>query len=364
MPVKKTATPFYEKLSLVLVGLIALGYLIVLAKDLIDPLIFGFLFAILLLPICNFFEKKLRFPRSMASLVSILLLIAFIGSILYVVGSQISKLADDWPMLKKQVEQSIEDVRGWVENSFHINMNKQMDYVHNATNKLMSSGTSVVSTTIGAVSSLLLFYSFILIFTFLILLYRRLLLRFLLWVFGGDNSTTVHDIVENIQSILRKYILGLLLEMLIVACVACTAFWFIGIKYAVLLGLIVGLFNIVPYIGIFSALFLSAMITFATGNVNNVLYVVISVVVIHAVDSNVLLPTIVGSKVRLNALISFLGIVIGEMLWGLSGMFLAIPVIAILKIVFDRIETLKPWGYLFGGDYEYKKSAEKAMATE
>lgn len=364
MPVKKIAAPFYERLSLVLVGLIALGYLVVLAKDLVDPLIFGFLFAILLLPVCSFFETKLRLPRSLASLLSILMLIAFIGGILYLVGSQISYLADDWPMLKKQVGQSIEDMRQWVESSFHINMAKQMDYVHNATSKLMSSSTNVIGTTFGAVSSLMLFYSFILIFTFLVLFYRRLLLRFLLWVFGGDNSSTVMDIVENIQKILRQYILGLLLEMVIVAAVACTAFWFIGIKYAVLLGLIVGLFNIVPYVGIFTALFLSSAITFATGNVNNVLYVVISVIIIHAVDSNVLLPTVVGSKVRLNALISFLGIVTGEMLWGLSGMFLAIPTIAILKIVFDRIESLKPWGFLFGGEYEYKKSAEKAMKTE
>jgi predicted PurR-regulated permease PerM len=364
MPVKKITAPFYEKLSLVLVGLIALGYLIVVAKDLIDPLIFGFLFAILLLPICNFFEKKLRFHRSIASLLSIITLIAFIGGILYLVGTQISKLADDWPMLKKQVGQSIDAIRGWVENSFHINMDKQMDYVHDATTKLMSSSSAVIGTTLGAVSSLMLFYSFILIFTFLILLYRRLLLRFLVWVFSEENSAIVYDIVENIQSILRKYILGLLLEMVIVATIACTAFLLIGVKYAMLLGLIVGLFNIVPYVGIFSALFLSSLITFATGNVRDVLYVVISVILLHAVDSNILLPTIVGSKVRLNALISFLGIVIGEMIWGLSGMFLAIPVIAILKIIFDRIESLKPWGFLFGGEYEYKKSAEKAMKTE
>lgn len=135
--IKKVIAPFYERLSLVLVGLIALGYLIILGKDLIDPLIFGFLFAILLLPVCGFFEKKLRFHRSIASLISIILLIVFVGSILYLVGSQISKLADDWPMLKKQVGQSIEEIREWVSSSFHINMEKQMDYVHDATNKLL-----------------------------------------------------------------------------------------------------------------------------------------------------------------------------------------------------------------------------------
>jgi putative permease len=158
--------------------------------------------------------------------------------------------------------------------------------------------------------------------------------------------------------------LGLLLEMVIVATVACAAFWMIGIKYAVLLGIIVGLFNIIPYLGIFSALFLSVLVTFATGPVTNAVEVGVSVIAIHLVDANVLLPAVVGSKVRLNALITFLGIILGEMMWGLSGMFLSIPMMAIFKIIFDRIESTKPWGYLLGGDYEFKKSAEKKMKTE
>lgn len=364
MPVKNTVAPFYEKLSLLIIGLIAFGYLVVIGKEVLDPLIFGFLFAVLLLPVANFLEKKVRLPRSASSFLSILLLVAFVAALLYLVGSQISNLADDWPMLKKQVSESIDNLRQYIENAFHINMDKQMDYVHNATNKIMSSGTGVIGTTFGALSSLLLFYSFITIFTFLILFYRRLLLRFLVSVFNEDNSGVVYDIVENIQSILRQYILGLLLEMFIVSCVACTAFWLIGIKYAVLLGLIVGLFNIIPYVGIFTALALSALITFATGNINATITVSLSVLGIHVIDSNVLLPVVVGSKVRLNALITFLGIVTGEMIWGLSGMFLSIPVIAIFKIIFDRIEGLKPWGFLFGGENEYKKTSEKKMKTE
>jgi predicted PurR-regulated permease PerM len=172
------------------------------------------------------------------------------------------------------------------------------------------------------------------------------------------------DIVENVQSIMRQYILGLLLEMFIVASVAITVFLLIGIKYAALLGIIVGLFNIIPYIGIFTALLLSTIITFATGNIGKTVTVAVSVIVIHAVDANFLLPTIVGSKVRLNALISFIGIILGEMIWGLSGMFLSIPVIAIFKIIFDRIESLKPWGYLLGGDYESNKKAAEKLKVE
>ena len=68
----------------------------------------------------------------------------------------------------------------------------------------------------------------------------------------------------------------------------------------------------------------------------------------HLIDSNILLPVIVGSKVRINAFITLIGVVVGEMIWGISGMFLSIPVIAITKIIFDRIESLKAWGMLMG----------------
>lgn len=361
MRVKNTEIPFYEKFSLVLVGLISLGYLVILSKDILDPLVFGFLFSILLLPIARFVENRLRMPRGIAAVCAILLLIAFIGGILYVVGAQVSSLAGDLPTLKSQVSQSLDDLSQWIQQGLHINAHKQMVYLHSTTKKIMDSGGTVVGQTFGAVSSLMLFYVFIVVFTFLILFYRSVLYRFILWAFADEYSPVVNDVAENIQSILRQYILGLLLEMLVVACLACGAFWVIGIKYAVLLGLIVAIFNLIPYIGIFTALLLSCLITFATGNISQVFYVAVSVIGIHIVDSNLLLPTIVGSKVKLNALISFLGIVSGEMIWGLSGMFLSIPMMAIFKIIFDRVESLKPWGYLMGSGQEEKKTVVKRM---
>jgi len=362
--VKKVPAPFYERLSLVLIGLLSLGYIINAGKEILDPMMFGFLFAILLLPVSNFFERRLRLPRSMASFISIVLLALFIAGIVYLVGTQVAVLSEDYPKLKQQILETGTDIRHWIRAKFHVSSTKQIAYVNNTANKIAADGTSVVGTTFGAISSLLLFYAFIIIFTFFILFYRRLLFRFLMWVFGEKNSGVVFDIVENVQSIIRKYIVGLLLEMLIVSVAACAIFYFLGVKYFALLGIITGLFNIIPYIGIFTALLLSSLITFATGDVSNTIIVAVSVLGIHIVDSNFLLPMVVGSKVRLNALITFLGIVVGEMLWGLSGMFLSIPTVAILKIVFDRVESLKPWGFLFGGEYEYKKSAEKAMKTE
>ncbi|WP_295773121.1 AI-2E family transporter [uncultured Mucilaginibacter sp.] len=361
---KSISLPFYVKFALVLIGLMALGFLIILGKELLDPLLFGFLFAILLLPLSNFFEQKCKMPRSMAAFAAILLMVLFITGVMYLVGTQITNLAHDWPLLKEQISKSAVDVQLWIQRTFHINAEKQMVYVNDTADKIVASGTSVLGTTFGAVSSLLLFYIFIILFTFLILLYRRLLFRFILFVFDEEATPVVHTIVENVQRILRQYIVGLLLEMVIVAILTCVAFWIIGVKYAILLGIITALFNIIPYVGIFSALLLSTLITFATGAITKAIIVAIVVVAIHAIDANVVLPMVVGSKVRLNALITFIGIVLGEMLWGLSGMFLSIPVIAIFKIIFDHVGPLRPWGYLLGGDYEYERKAKEEMKTE
>jgi len=189
-----------------------------------------------------------------------------------------------------------------------------------------------------------------------------LIMKFLVSVFLEENNKLVYDIIEQVQYIIRKYIIGLLIEMAIVAAAVSIVFWALGIKYAFLLGLITGILNIIPYIGIFVALLLSTLITFATATaVTKVILVVVTLVIIHLIDSNVLLPIVVGSKVRINALITVLGVIVGEMLWGISGMFLSIPVIAVLKIIFDRVESLKPWGIILGDEEKKQNKLAKRM---
>jgi len=346
---KKDNTPFYTRLAMVLISIIALCYLAVAGKKILSPLVFSLLFSIVLLPLASFLEKKCRMPRSIASLLSVLILVGGVGFVLYMVGAQLSNLLSDWPKFKDQFGTAINNLQDWVTVTFHINAQKQNNYINGAAADMLSTGKDVLGATVNSLSSTVLFMVFMLFDTFFLLFYRRLILRFLLAVFRDENSVVVRDIISNVQNIIRQYILGLLLEMAIVAAACCIAFEIMGIKYAILLGLIIGLFNVIPYIGIFTATVLSVLITFATGaSGGTVLIVAIVIIGIHLLDANLLLPIIVGSKVKINALITILAVVIGEMLWGISGTFLAIPVVAIAKIIFDRVDTLKPWGILLG----------------
>jgi predicted PurR-regulated permease PerM len=249
----------------------------------------------------------------------------------------------------------VDSLQHWISLKFHIRIKQQMTYVNTATSKLLETGSSVIGDVLVSFSSLLLFLVFTLIDTFFLLYYRRMIIRFLVAVFREENAVLVYDIIAEIQSRIRQYILGLLLEMLIVASASCLALWILGVEYAILLGLLIGLFNLIPYIGIACALVLSTLVTFASAGTAKLLLVICTILGIHLVDANVLLPVIVGSKVRINALITILAVIVGENVWGITGTFLAIPVIAITKIVFDRIEPLKPWGMLLGDERDEKQ---------
>jgi putative permease len=349
--------PFYIKLACVLFSLFAIGYLVIIAKEVLSPLIFSCLFSILLLPVASFFERKLRLPKSAAAMVAVILLLSFIGLLVFIIGSQIAGLAKEWPQFQEQISKTLWDFRGWVQNNFHVTRGKQLRVISSAKDKVLSSDTAVVGATVLSLSSVLLFLIFTFIYTFFFILYRRLIMKFLVSVFLDENKATVHDIIEQVQHIVRKYIIGLLIEMGIVATGVSIAFSAMGVRYAILLGLITGLFNIVPYIGIFTALLISALVTMGTSpDTTKVIWVMVTMLITHLVDSNILLPGIVGSKVKINALVTVLGVVVGEMIWGVPGMFLSVPVIAVLKIIFDRVESLKPWGIILGDEDEKQES--------
>ncbi|RYE08529.1 MAG: AI-2E family transporter [Sphingobacteriaceae bacterium] len=332
--------------------ILALGFLIIAGKEILCPLVFAMLFSLLLLPVSLFLEVRFHFRRSLAALLAVMLMIAVITLVLYLVGSQVADLLDDWPNIKIQLNTSFHEILNWVRANYHVNQSRQLNLVHSATSKIAEGGgTGAIGVTLLTASSVLLFWVFVIIDTFFLLFYRRLLLQFLIAVFKQENAIAVFEIVERIKYIISKYILGLMLEMMIVSTVCCTIFLVGGLQYALLLGLITGLFNIIPYIGIATALLISTLITISTGAAaGKIILVIATTIVMHLIDSNVLLPMIVGSKVRINALITILGVVLGEMLWGIPGMFLSIPVIAILKIIFDRVESLQPWGLLLGDE--------------
>ncbi|WP_421944390.1 AI-2E family transporter [Pedobacter sp.] len=360
----KDKLSFLPKLALVLFCLISLTYVAILGQSLLAPLLFSFLMGILLLPVANFLESRFKFKRGLSSIVSVIIMISLIGGIIYFFGNQLSDLWQDWPLLKKNAEESFTELNKWSKHSFNYDLENTTSYLKDSTEKALATSAAIVATTLATLSSTLLFLGFTLLFTFFILNYRRVLFTFLTSVFKEEHKEKVSEIVSQIQYIIKKYIIGLFLQMLIVTVLMIAVLSLLGVKYAVLLGLVAGIFNVVPYLGIFFALLISCLITFATAGAGKVLLVLIAFVGVHAIDGNILMPLVVGSKVKINALIAFIGIIVGEMIWGISGMFLCIPYLAMLKIIFDRVDTLKPWGLLMGEEHKPEKKKRVYRLTK
>lgn len=346
----KTATPFYTRLAHIFICIISAGYLAILGKTLLAPLLLALLFAMLLLPAANFLEKRAKFSRAFASMTVLILLIGVVSGVVILLGTQLTSFANDIPAFESQLMKSITSIQDWISQTFHVNNKEQIDYVTSTASSAVGQGTVFVGLTLLSLSTSLLFMLFTFLYTFFLLLHRKLLVRFVVSLFREEHSPIVLEVFSHVQFIIRKYIAGLFLQMVIVTVLAFTALSIIGVKYAFLLAMLMGLLNVIPYLGIFTALIVSVLVTFATAGADNVLLVAVTIVCIHLLDGNFIMPKIVGSKVKLNTLAALLGLIIGEMVWGITGMLLALPIIAILKVIFDRVEGLKPWGMVLGDD--------------
>lgn len=350
--IRKLVLPFYLKLLSVLLILICLGYLAIIGQTVLEPLLFALLVSTILLPVAKFFENKARFPRSLSCIIAIVLFLLFFVILFSVLGSQLSKLSEDWPAFQQQLQDSIKELQKWVTANYGIKYKQQVGYINKAMTDSLGVGTSVLGQTLLSISSTLLLFVFTLLYTFFLLYYRTHIAIFFVRLFHENYKPVVLEVFTQIQFIVKKYMVGLFIQIVLVSIMAFIAYSLIGIKYATMLALITGIFNIIPYIGIASSAVLTCLITFATSSGSHVLFVIIAIVIIHLIDSNFIMPKVVGSKVQINSLIALLGLVIGELLWGISGMFLSIPVIAIMKIVFDRVKELNVWGYLLGEEEE------------
>jgi predicted PurR-regulated permease PerM len=187
------------------------------------------------------------------------------------------------------------------------------------------------------------------VYVFLILFYKPLLLDFFHQLFGADHKTTVSEIINQTKTVIQKYLSGLIIEIIIIAVLNTAGLMILGIEYALLLGIIGALLNVIPYIGGIVAVALPMIIALITkDSPMYALYVLAIYYAIQLIDNNYIVPKIVASKVKVNALVSIVVIFAFGALWGIPGMFLSIPITAIFKVICDRIESLKPVGFLLG----------------
>ncbi len=354
-----TQQPFYFRFTMILLMVALIALFIYVGSDLVVPLALAMLIAILLMPVCNFLQRK-GLPRVVSILLALLATAIFAGGIIYFLASQVASFLNDFDQIKKGINVHLNTLQNWIRERSGLSFREQEDMVNEAMATVKGSGQSAIGNTFSSLSNIAVIITLLPIYTFLLLYYRQLIRQFLIDVFSNTPGKKVAAIINESKAVVQSYMAGLLIDLVIVAVINAIGFLIVGIKYPVFLAVFAAVLNLLPYIGMLIASIFCMLITLTTStDISDPIWVLVVLLIVQFFENNILMPNIVGSKVKLNALMTIVGVVVGGLLCGISGMFLSIPVIAILKIIFDRIEDLKPWGRLLGDENNNPKSKKE-----
>ncbi|MCX6305935.1 MAG: AI-2E family transporter [Bacteroidetes bacterium] len=345
---KEINLPFYARITIFLVGSFALIAMLYIAQGIVVPIVFAIIIAILLQPVVNFF-LRLRINRLLSIAITLFLTFLIILAFGFLLFSQLSRFSESWPILVEKFTGILNQTITWSAEYFDIKPQKIHEWIIKTKNELINTSSAAIGQTLVSLGSGVVVILLVPTYVFMILYYQPLLLDFIRKLFAKTHQSQVSEIVTQTKTVIQHYLVGLVIEAIIVATLDTAALLILGIDYAILLGIIGALLNVIPYIGGIVAVALPMMIAVATKSTAwYALYVLAAYYFIQLIDNNYIVPIIVSSKVKINALFSIIVVIAGNALWGIPGMFLSIPLLAIIKLIFDHIEPLKPWGFLLG----------------
>lgn len=343
-------TPFYLRFGITVLSLGVLAVGLHFGRGIVLPFFFGILLAILLLPVTKALQRW-HFGKIPSIAISILAAMFVIGIIVYFLSAQIGTFVADFPTLEKRFNELLWTAQKWVQENLNIGMREQREYIDETAEKMKTDSPKIVSRTVLTLTGAVSYLVFLPIYGFLILYHKDMIKKFLIEICKNGNEDKVREVLQESQLISQQYITGLLIELCIVFTLNTIGFLILGIKYPVFLALLSAFLNIVPYIGMLIANIISILVTLMSSQEPvDAVWVFVVLTAVQLVDNNVLMPWIVGNKVKLNAISIILGVLISGALAGVAGMFLAIPALAVLKLIFERVDHLKPWAILLGDE--------------
>ena len=342
--------PTTVRRAIEVMGLFFLGWIVVLGNGILAPLLMAFFISIMLLPLFRFF-RKYKFPEMLAISVSLLAVIVVVGLIVWFFSIQISSLISDFPTIQKNVMGHLNALSAWVGAHSPYSTEEQMAFIRTRSSSLLNYAGNLLSGAALSLTSIFVFVGLVPIYIFLMLFYRNLLLRFVFLWFPKEMDSRVGEVLHEMQVIIKSYLFGLLIQVSYMTVLLGGILLIIGIKHALLIGVIFAFLNLIPYVGALIGNIIGVLLTLASSSELWPIFAVLgTIAAVQFLDNNILMPRIVGSKVKINALATIVGVLVGGEIAGIAGMFLSLPIIAVLKIIFDRSRPFKQWGVLFGDE--------------
>jgi predicted PurR-regulated permease PerM len=337
-----------DRINRVLFFFILLFTALYFASGILIPFLFGVLFAMLMHTLANYMEKKGMKRWASSTICTLIVLFSVLGiSILLI--RQLLQFTEDLPQLQSQLALYYEKAREFVKQEFGISHAEQEKFIQEQGNDLAENAGAIIQSAIAGIMSMTLGFLLALVYMFLMLLNRSKYVKTIERLVKKEHREQSVEIGKKVSKVAQKYLWGRIQVMTILGIMYLITFLAFGIEYAILLTIFGALVTIIPFIGPFISGILPILIAILYGMdfITVVLFASI-VLVIQLIESYVLEPVLMGSEVNLSPLAIIIIIIIGGTMWGISGMILFVPMLAMAKIYFDHMEDLKPYGMLIG----------------
>ncbi len=345
---REVELPSYAKLVCVLLSLVIVVYGLHTLQGLLIPLVFAILFSVLLFPLVQRLEKW-RVPRIVAIIVCLLLALGVITGLFWGISIQISSFSEVIPKFVQRGSEYINSIQTFADKHLNIDRQRQVSEVKKYLSQALAEGGTILTTTLLATTSIITNLFLILLFAFFFLLYRDFFRSFFYKIFDDTRRSKIDDVLTGIYEVVKDYLAGLVLVILIIGTLMTVGLLILGVDYAVFFGFFGAVLVLIPYFGISMGSLLPAAYTLVTqDNPVKALGVIGIFLFVQTLEGNFITPYIVGSKVSINPLAAIIVLILWENVWGLPGLVLALPMTAILKVVFDSVDALKPYGFVIG----------------
>jgi len=341
------SAPLLTKSIKVLLFLVLLVVVLVYAKPFLVPIAFAGLFSTLLLPLSLKFQNW-GFTKGLAILAAILVFMAVAAGLIAVLVWQVSDLSKNTAKMEQRVSQRVEELKGYISHTFGISPQKQEEILQSSESsggKMAATISSVLSSAGSFLTKLIL----TLVYMFLFLYFRPHLEKFVLMLSPPSGRKNAENIMEQARGVAQQYIVSLALMIVCLWVMYGIGFSIVGVDNAIFFAILCGLLEIVPFVGNLTGSLITVLaVIMQNGSTAMILGVIGTYATVQFLQTYILEPLVVGKGVSINPLFTIVGIVAGELVWGIPGMILAIPLLGITKILCDHIEPLKPYGFLIG----------------
>ncbi len=356
--------PYYFKFVMLLLGLVLVVFIMREAKVILVPLLISGLLAILISPLTTWMER-IRIPKALAVGLSVISLLALLSALVYFFYNQILRFSGDLSLLEERVGYYLGMLNAYIEENLDGVVPISADTIQNAIFQYLYENAAGLTQGVIATAGTLTMVFIMPIYIFLFLYFRQFLIEFILMSFEDKHKIKVRNAISKVKLVVQNYITGMFLVICILAVLNSIALLSLGIKHAFLFAGFAAILNVIPFLGPFIGATLPILYAFLTKD--SLWYtfgVFMAFYFIQLFESNLFTPKIVGGKVSMNPLMTIIALFVGNFIWGLAGMILFIPGMAILKVIFDEVEGLEAYGFLLGDTREAKKSNNRKGLRE